>query len=655
MLYLLHLLEVVATVSRCKIAKKMMKLDTKPSSNFVSLQACRRGLFIMRNPYFSLLRTAWQYASKERKRFILIYLMLIMANVVIAINPILYGWFVDGLQKEGTPIFDVAWLFAAGYLGLKLLEWAFHGPARVMERKLAYKLSQNFLDELYHQLLHLPVSWHKDNHSGATINRIRKAFESLREFFQHGFVYLQATGKFLISLGAMLYFSPLFGALAVLIGIFTIWVILLFDQPFIKALREYNERDHKVSATLFDSLSNIITVVTLRLESRMEQGLTDKVNQAFPAFKRQITVNEVKWCVASVLVAIIYIVNVLGYVYQHWTPGETFYIGGLVTLLAFVNQFTSVFHDVAYQYTRIVHYHTDVMAANLIRDAYQEQHRAEDKANLPADWQSIDIKYLSFLHHASAGQSQRVSGLYNLHMRIRRGQKIALVGESGSGKSTLLTLLRGLYEPEPGLLLKIDNKQEVTINSISNAVSLFPQEPEIFENTILYNITLGLPFSEEEVMEACQTTLFADVLRLLPHGLETNIQEKGVNLSGGQKQRLALARGVLAARSSKILLMDEPTSSVDPRTETQIYNRLFDTCADKAVISSLHRLHLLSKFDYVYVLDQGKIIDEGTFEELKSNSAAFQSLWKHQQEATSIASGLTNGDLDAGLFQLQTV
>ena len=120
---------------------------------------------------------------------------------------------------------------------------------------------------------------------------------------------------------------------------------------------------------------------------------------------------------------------------------------------------------------------------------------------------------------------------------------------------------------------------------------VFPQEPEIFENTIEYNITLGLPFEESDILQVCDVAQFTDVIKQLPNGLQSNIQEKGVNLSGGQKQRLALARGVLAARSSQIILLDEPTSSVDPKTEVLIYQQLFKEFEGKAVLSTLHRLH----------------------------------------------------------------
>jgi len=169
-------------------------------------------------------------------------------------------------------------------------------------------------------------------------------------------------------------------------------------------------------------------------------------------------------------------------------------------------------------------------------------------------------------------------------------------------------------------------------DKISGSITLFPQEPEIFENTIEHNITLGLPFEEREIMDVCGTAQFDDVVRQLPKGLQSSIQEKGVNLSGGQKQRLALARGILAAKSSDIILLDEPTSSVDSKTENQIYEKLFEEYSNKVIVSSLHRLYMLTHFDYIYVLQHGSIVDQGTYSELLSKSLIFQELWRHQQE-----------------------
>lgn len=585
----------------------------------------------MQNPYIALLRTAWTYARQEKRQYILVYCLFILANLTAALRPLLFGWFIGQLQRQDIAITKLVWLYAGMYAGLELVEWVFHGPARVMERRLAFNLSRNFLDELFHQTLHLPVGWHKDHHSGATINRIRKAYDALKTFFQDGFIYLQALSKFVFSFGAMLYFSPIFGVVAVGLGALTIWVILQFDRPFIKALDETNEHEHVVSATLFDSLSNIITVITLRLEKRIQASLGSKVALVFPPFMRQVKINEWKWFAASMLVALIYIVMAAGYVYQHYTPGQVFLIGGLVTLLGYVNQFTSVFHDVAWQYTQIVQYNTDVQTARGIGDAYARYERPEHEI-LPLHWQTIDIKGLNFSHGRASGSTHKAPNLIDLNIQLNRGKRVAFIGESGSGKSTVLALLRGLYLPETGLYVWVDKRAIAGLNAIANTVTLFPQEPEIFENTIAYNITLGLPFNPDEINEVCRIARFSDVVNELPNGLETNIQEKGVNLSGGQRQRLALARGVLAARSSDIVLLDEPTSSVDVKTELAIYRELLRQFADKAVVSTLHRLHLLPLFDYIYILQEGKIIEEGSFPDLLGRSTIFQEMWAHQKE-----------------------
>ena len=592
----------------------------------------------MQNPYLTLLGTAWSFARSEKRRYVLVYTLFVFANVIGALYPLLFGWFIGAIQRHNTDVLTVVWQYAGAYLVLKLAEWCLHGPARVMERELAFTVSRNFLANLYHQTLHLPVGWHKEHHSGATINRIRKAYEALKNFFQSGFVYLHTIAKCLFSFGAMLYFSPLFGAIGIGLGIFTVWVILQFDKPFIRTLEETNEREHEASSNLFDSLSNIISVITLRLETRMEAAQLARIAAVFPPFARNVRINEWKWFVASMLIALIYVVVSVGYVSQHYAPGTVFYVGSLVTLLGFVNQFTSVFSDVALQYTQIVQYNTDVQTARSIGSAYDQHHRPDELATLPENWQTIEIDGLNFTHKATGmflAGSRKLPNLSDLHLRIQRGQRIAFIGESGSGKSTLLTLLRGLYPPEAGVTVRVDGTLYRDLNRIANTVTLFPQEPEIFENSIAYNITLGLPFSEAEVMQVCEAAHFADVVGQLTDGLQTVIQEKGVNLSGGQKQRLALARGVLAARHSDIILMDEPTSSVDPKTEFQIYHRLLAEFSDKAVISTLHRLHLLPMFDYIYILCKGQLVDEGTFVELRQHSVVFQELWHHQKQAMS--------------------
>src|SRR5207244_7935376 len=144
----------------------------------------------------------------------------------------------------------------------------------------------------------------------------------------------------------------------------------------------------------FDNLSNIITVITLRLEQRIQISLARKVNAVFTPFMKQVKINEWKWFVATLLVTLIYIVLATGYVYEHYVPGQVFLIGGLVTLLGYVSQFTSVFNDVAYQYTQIVQFNTDVQTARGIGEAYARHERPEDET-LGNNWQTINLTGLN--------------------------------------------------------------------------------------------------------------------------------------------------------------------------------------------------------------------------------------------------------------------
>ncbi|HEY0896589.1 MAG TPA: ABC transporter ATP-binding protein [Sphingobacteriaceae bacterium] len=599
----------------------------------------------MKNPYVSLLSTAWRYAGRDRKLYAGIYLLFVCANLIAAVNPFFYGWFVDSVQANGADVLSQVWIYGLGFLALRLLEWAFHGPARVMERNLAFKVSRNYLDEQYRKLIHLPVAWHKENHSGSTINRLRKAYTALKDFFQNGFVYVASLMKFIISFSVMFYFSPLFGSVAAILGLLTMFIISRFDKPFVRSLKEVNEADHAMSSRLFDSLSNIMTVITLRLENRVHSGFMEKVGAIFPPFRRHVAVNEWKWFTAQMLVALIYVVMILGYVYQNYQPGTVFRLGGLVTLLGFVNQFTSVFNDFASQYTQIVQFKTDLDTAGDFDTAAAKQGNGNTgDAPLPDNWQQIMIRNLSYRHPrkdtAPVVNSQGIldplpawkkpAGLKQVDLDIRRGQRIALIGESGCGKSTLLTLLRGLNPAASGTLTEVDGVA-FDLGMVAGSVTLLPQEPEIFEATFEYNITMGLPFTREEISRVCDLTRLSAVLNEMPEGLQTRIIEKGQNLSGGQKQRLALARGVLAARSSSMVLMDEPTSSMDPQTESEVYLNMFREFEGKTVISTLHRLHLLHHFDYIYVMHKGRLVEEGTLQSLFRQGDRFRELWDHQR------------------------
>jgi ABC-type multidrug transport system fused ATPase/permease subunit len=165
---------------------------------------------------------------------------------------------------------------------------------------------------------------------------------------------------------------------------------------------------------------------------------------------------------------------------------------------------------------------------------------------------------------------------------------------------------------------------------VAHGTTLVPQDPEVFADTILKNVTMGIEAPREKVMAAIEMAGFADVLARLPKGLETNIAEKGVSLSGGEKQRLALARGVFFAfdGESEIVLLDESTSGVDVVKERRIYEALLRHFSREVVIATTHKFNLLPLFDEIIVMEKGRVVERGALAGLLTENGRFATMWK---------------------------
>jgi len=235
-------------------------------------------------------------------------------------------------------------------------------------------------------------------------------------------------------------------------------------------------------------------------------------------------------------------------------------------------------------------------------------------------WSTIELADLTFTHLGSHSESPVLN---NIHLRLKRGARLALVGESGSGKSTLMRALAGLYLPQH-IHISIDGRPAHDLHDLHDISTLIPQDAEIFEDTFRQNLTMGLDCPPSALVAAIKAARLQSLIQSLPEGIDTFIVERGANFSGGQKQRIALARGLIAARGSSVLFLDEPTSSLDAQTEAMVHERIFHLFRDACVVSSVHRPHLLSRFDEVAFMEHGRIIDVGTARELEERHPAFR-------------------------------
>jgi subfamily B ATP-binding cassette protein MsbA len=220
--------------------------------------------------------------------------------------------------------------------------------------------------------------------------------------------------------------------------------------------------------------------------------------------------------------------------------------------------------------------------------------------------------------------------LKNLSLNIDGKTSAALVGLSGGGKSTILNLIPRFYNLTDGeILIDGQNINEVQLNSLRKNISLVSQDIVLFDDTVKANIGYGnIMATDEEIIEAAKKAAAHDFISNLSEGYETVIGEAGVKLSGGQKQRLSIARAIL--KNSSIILLDEATSALDTESETQVQNAIQNLIKDKTTLIIAHRLATIKNVNKIFVIDQGKVAEEGTHAELINNSIIYKKLYDQQ-------------------------
>ncbi|MCK9374507.1 MAG: ABC transporter ATP-binding protein/permease [Sulfuricurvum sp.] len=219
--------------------------------------------------------------------------------------------------------------------------------------------------------------------------------------------------------------------------------------------------------------------------------------------------------------------------------------------------------------------------------------------------------------------------LKGVNLTIREGSKVAIIGASGSGKSTLSQLLVGFYPPTSGdILYNGVNVEEIGFSRVRDAVFVVLQQPLMFNESLRFNLTMGDEKHEEAIWEALRIAQLEPFVKTLPEGLETQIGKFGIRLSGGQRQRLSIARMVLA--DPKVVIFDESTSALDVHTETLLFEALERFLEEKTVIIIAHRLSTVTRADYIYVLENGVVLEEGTPAALESIEGSFHTFVNRQ-------------------------
>lgn len=587
------------------------------------------------NPVIYLTHKLWKYSQGNRGSVVLYFSMFIIANGIMFFEPLVIANLLNVIQTQGITSASMPSLLINLVLMVLLIVvfWIFHGPARVIENKNAFLVRANYKRYLLDGVMAFPMSWHTDHHSGDTIDRIEKGTTALYKYSEDTFQVIESLVRFFSSYIALIYFDLHASYIVFFTVAVTIFFILQFDKVLIGQYKTIYGAENKISAKIFDVISNITTVIILRIEKLVASSIYKKIVEPLKLVVKNNIINEVKWFLVSVSSALMTAWVLGSYLYGHFSTGEAVLIGTLYALYGYIVRITDLFFRFAYMYGDIVQQQAAVLNAEEIAQDFNDTKKLAP-ITLGERWKEVAIKNLSFSYHT---QEHTTLHLDSVSMTLKKGKRIAVIGASGSGKTTFLKIIRELYHPRHAEVYLDGKLLPDGFKSISSEIALIPQDPEIFSTTIEENITVGVNHTKTYIKKFTDMACFTEVVKRLPNGLESFIFEKGVNLSGGEKQRLALARGLMASNDKAIILLDESTSSVDTKNELSIYKNIFTSFKSKTIIASIHRLHLLSMFDEIFLFKAGKIVASGTLEELLDQSEPFRKLWEiyHKKTATS--------------------
>lgn len=488
------------------------------------------------------------------------------------------------------------------------------------QTKMQSVVAARILDHLTKKSL----GYHANNMSGSMVSNSSKLNSSIERFWDTLVFTAVPIAATVISVCVALGF--IFWQYAVVLGVLSVIIIAIIikmQSSIAPISRDVSEKSSAATAYFADVVSNIAIVKAFSAEKTELKNYKGLVK-----ILRKANIKEMKSVlfITGSFGAMMTVMNVSAFVAAIFATEHHLANIGVVYLvisytLSVVAQLWSV-SNTTRSYVRIIG-DAGPMISTLDEEIELKDSAHPIKANITNG--DVVFKDVTFTHEENS------SALFkNFSINIKAGERIGLVGRSGSGKTTLTRLLLRFSDVDSGQIL-IDSQpiEDMAQADLRNFIAYVPQDPMLFHRTLRENIAYGKPgATDEEIKQAADSANAQEFIDKLPKGLDTVVGERGVKLSGGQRQRVAIARAIL--KNAPILLLDEATSALDSESEKLIQDALEKLMKNKTSIVIAHRLSTIAKLDRIVVLDEGKIVEQGTHTELLSNHGTYASLWAHQ-------------------------
>jgi ABC-type multidrug transport system fused ATPase/permease subunit len=562
----------------------------------------------------------WPYLRPHWRVIAFGLFCLLVSIPASSFHPLVWKYIVDeviGRRRMEMLLPAIAFMFCVQAIGT-LLEALRDNLLQKVGQRIVYDLR----NQVYEKLQRQSLSYLHNRRTGDLIARTMGDIDVLQEVAVQGTdAVISNFLSFAFVAGVLLYLNWKLG-LVTLFPILLVFVLTRYFNERVKRIyREARDRLGMVNARLQENLSGMALIKAFAKE-RYESGRFRATTDAYLASSIQAINARTLFFPAVRFVG--FFSNVLSIGYGAWLVLQgQFSVGGLVAyrgywwpLFAPVNSLATI--NEMLQRARA--------AGSRVFELLDSEEEIQDAPNahpLKLTDGRVEFRHVSFCY-GSKPALQAVSFI------AEPGEMVALVGPSGAGKTTVLNLIARFYEPQEGAIF-IDGQdiKQVTQHSLRRYMAIVPQETFLFNGSVLENIRYGNPeASMEQVAEAVRAANAADFIAELPHGYETEIGERGVKLSGGQRQRLAIARAFLA--NPRILLLDEPVSSVEPESEWIITQALDRLMRGRTTFVTSHRLSLVRGADRILVLEAGHLVEEGNHASLIAANGLYAAMYRQQ-------------------------
>ena len=560
--------------------------------------------------------------SAVKTRLIVSMLLLVLAKLVSAGTPFLYGYTVDSLVLPDASLFVIGAIGLIIAYGLaRVLSNGFQQLRDVVFAPVAQRALRSLALETFQHIHNLSMRYHIARRTGGLSRIIERGVKGVDFLLRYLVFSIGPLALELVLLSVFLlwkldlwYVLVLFGTIAVYV-----WFTFKVTEYRVKLRREMNKQDTDAAQKAIDSLLNFETVKYFGAEAR-EAKRYDAAMAGYEAaaLKTSYSLAALNFGQALLITAGLTIVMVMAGLQVR---AGALTVGDFVMVNAVMIQITMPLNFLGTVYREIRQALVDMGQMFDLLEQPKEITTKPGAPDLKVTGGSISLRNIAFSYEAGRQILRDVS------LDIPAGQTVAIVGSSGSGKSTIGRLLFRFYDVTGGAL-SIDNQdvRDVTQSSLQNAIGVVPQDTVLFNDTILYNIAYGRDgASRADVEQAARDAQIHAFIQSLPEGYDTVVGERGLKLSGGEKQRVGIARTLL--KNPPILLLDEATSALDSETEHEIQGALAQAGLGRTVIVIAHRLSTVAEADMIVVLENGVVVETGRHEALLGKAGRYYDLW----------------------------